>query len=111
MYQTGLHIGGGSVKEWARWFYNGTTWRKCRRAYFISKHGLCERCPRTGAIVHHKIYLTPDNIHDADVSLSFDNLELLCQICHNQEHFKEHASVRGGFTFDSDGNLIRSDER
>ena len=39
-----------------------------------------------GEIVHHKIALTPDNINDPSVSLSWDNLELLCRDCHGKEH-------------------------
>lgn len=97
------------MKEWAKWFYKGTKWKKTRKAYFISQFGICERCQGAGKIVHHKIYLTPDNIHDVDVSLSFDNLELLCHDCHNKEHFKEYAAVRDGFMFDSNGDLIRSE--
>lgn len=94
------------MKEWARWFYKGSAWKKVRRSYFIQQHGICERCNGAGKIVHHQIYLTPDNIYDPDISLSFDNLEVLCHTCHNKEHFKEHTAVREGFTFDSDGNLI-----
>ena len=35
--------------------------------------------------MHHKIYLTPQNINDPAVTLAEDNLELLCQDCHNKE--------------------------
>lgn len=94
------------MKEWARFFYKGSKWKKCRAAYFTSQHGLCERCGGVGKIVHHIIYLTPDNIHDANVSLSFDNLELLCHNCHNKEHFKDDTALRDGFAFDTNGDLI-----
>lgn len=36
------------------------------------------KCGRPGAIVHHKEHLTPQNINDPDITLSEDNLELLC---------------------------------
>ena len=39
-----------------------------------------------GIIVHHKIELTPDNINDPHIALSFDNLELLCEDHHNKQH-------------------------
>ena len=41
---------------------------------------------RTGEIVHHKIELTPENIHDPSISLSHDNLRAVCRECHAQEH-------------------------
>ena len=39
-----------------------------------------------GDEVHHKIRLTPENIKDPQVALNWNNLELLCKDCHNQEH-------------------------
>lgn len=94
------------MKPWAKSFYKGKAWRQCRDAFFISRHGLCERCSGPGKIVHHKIYLTPDNINDPDVSLNWSNLELLCQDCHNKEHHGEKAT-RDDVMFDSDGDLIQ----
>lgn len=44
---------------------------------------------RPGDIVHHKIHLTPENISDPGVSLSWDNLELLCRDCHALAHKPE----------------------
>ena len=52
------------AKEWAKSFYQSKAWRRCRDAFFISKQGLCERCENPGKIVHHKIYITPNNIND-----------------------------------------------
>ena len=57
-----------------------------------------------GDIVHHKVYLTQDNITDTAITLSFDNFELLCFDCHNKEH-NANASIRAGFGFDADGNI------
>src|SRR5690554_2460741 len=96
------------MKPWARSFYKGKAWRKCRQAYFVSRHGICERCGDTGRIVHHKVYLTPENINDPDVSLNFNNLELLCHDCHNREHFKKFSPTREGLEFDENGDLIQS---
>ena len=39
-----------------------------------------------GEQVHHKIRLTPDNLADPAVALNWDNLELLCTACHQEEH-------------------------
>lgn len=36
--------------------------------------------------MHHKRELTPENINDPAVSLSWDNLELLCRDCHGKAH-------------------------
>jgi 5-methylcytosine-specific restriction endonuclease McrA len=66
-------------------FYTSWEWRKCRAAY-LKKQPLCERCGQPATQVHHKIKLTPDNIRQPSISLSFDNLEALCDFCHQQEH-------------------------
>lgn len=60
-------------------FYNSKAWRECRDAYFASQYGLCERCGSPGLIVHHKIVLTLVNISDPNVTLNWENLELLCE--------------------------------
>ncbi|AFK87427.1 MULTISPECIES: HNH endonuclease signature motif containing protein [Thermoanaerobacterium] len=95
------------MKPWAEKFYKSRAWQEVRQAYFIYRHGICERCGRPGEIVHHKEYLTPLNINDPNITLSFDNLELLCLDCHNKEHSKQD-SVKDGLMFDDDGNLIQS---
>lgn len=76
------------------WFYKTTAWQNCREAYAKSVGGLCERCYAKGLvvpgeIVHHKTYLTPDNVHDNNVTLNWANLELLCRECHGAEHDKK----------------------
>lgn len=74
------------MQAWAERFYKPKAWRECRDAYFASQHGICERCEGAGRIVHHQVYLSPENINDPDVALNWENLELLCQDCHNAEH-------------------------
>ncbi|WP_265445078.1 hypothetical protein [Acetivibrio straminisolvens] len=32
------------MKEWAKPFYKSKAWQDCREAFFIFRHGLCERC-------------------------------------------------------------------
>lgn len=93
------------MKPWAKAFYKSKAWRQCRDAYFVLMHGLCERCGSPGKIVHHKNYLTPENIWDPNISLSFENLELLCQRCHNQEHTSRPVTAEG-LRFDEYGNLV-----
>lgn len=94
------------MKEYARSFYKSAAWRKCRASYFTLRHGLCERCSGTGKIVHHKQYITPENINDPDITLNHNNLELLCQDCHNREHHEKYSPVVEGVMFDEEGNLV-----
>lgn len=97
------------MKAWAEKFYKSEQWRKCRKAYIHMRHGICERCcDKPGKIVHHKIYLNPGNIDDPIVTMNFNNLELLCQDCHNTEHQSRYGTTRSGLTFDIDGQLIKS---
>ena len=72
-------------------FYKTKPWQNCRDGYLKSVGGLCERCLAKGLIVpaeivHHKIYLTEENITDPSVALNFDNLEALCRACHGEAH-------------------------
>lgn len=78
-------------------------WRRTRDAYYKFRYGICERCGAAGDIVHHKIYLTPRNIHDPNIALNFANLELLCQECHNKEHFER---VNKRYSFDKNGKVL-----
>ena len=89
-------------------FYGTSKWKKCRAKY-KSLHPVCERCEAAGIIkrterIHHKIYLTPQNFRDPEVSLNFDNLEALCFDCHQAEHNKL-KDCREELFFDSEGNL------
>lgn len=98
--------GGGVARDFAKKFYNSKQWIKCREAFKESKFHICNRCGEPGEEVHHKIYLTPENINDPEITLSWDNLELLCQSCHSKEHNEKYSPVREGLTFDSNGDLI-----
>lgn len=94
------------MREFAEQFYSGTAWRETRKAYAKSRGGLCERCLargiiRAGVIVHHKTLLTPENIGDPDVTLNWDNLELLCRDCHGAEHQK----IERRYTVDAQGRV------
>lgn len=92
-------------------FYKSQQWKRCRAAFFKYKGGLCERCLNKmppeyhpGEIVHHKIYLTDDNLYDLDISLDFDNLELLCRKCHAEEHSATDDTKR--WKVDDNENLV-----
>ena len=80
-------------------FYKQADWIQCRANYLKYCGGFCERCKAKGLlipadIVHHKIYLNEDNYRDANVSLNFENLEALCQKCHNAEHFGKSKQAK-----------------
>ena len=76
-------------------FYTSWKWRKCRKAFANSKGNLCERCLKRGIInpgskeqpleVHHKEPITDENINDPKITLNWDNMELLCKQCHDEE--------------------------
>lgn len=53
--------------------------------------GLCEDCLAAGRftpaeIVHHVQEITPENIDDPSITLSFSNLRAVCRECHAIEH-------------------------
>lgn len=88
-------------------FYKSRAWQNCRAEYIASVGGLCERCEskgiiRPGKIVHHKEYISLENITDPSVLLNPDNLELLCMDCHNAEHFKD----RKRYSIDEFGRVV-----
>lgn len=79
------------ARDFARTFYKSKQWEDTRNAYMRMGDGLCEPCLRNGdyvpaEIVHHKIHLSPDNINDPEVTLSFKNLERVCRKCHAESH-------------------------
>jgi predicted HNH restriction endonuclease len=50
--------------------------------------------------VHHKIRLTPQNITDARITLSWTNLEALCGKCHKDAHKRKRR-----YTTDENGRV------
>lgn len=94
------------AKDYSRAFYNGAKWKRTQAAFMASKNYVCERCGSPAKIVHHKTYLNPGNINDPSISLSWDNLEALCQECHNREHMGSEATA-DGLRFDQYGNLVK----
>ena len=91
-------------------FYKSKAWEDCRKSYLAS-HSLCERCLKKGhivpaKIVHHKIELNTENVTDPSIALNHQNLEALCQDCHNKEHFGEKVETR--WQFDKEGQFIVS---
>jgi len=103
-------VGDGTMAmEYALTFYASKQWHKCRQAYIAERQaidgGMCERChSELGYIVHHKCYISPDNISNPDVTLNFNNLEFLCHTCHNTIHFGE--TIELNYMFDKDGQPV-----
>ena len=100
------------AKDWAKKFYQSPSWVSNSKAYIASQGGECERCRAAGIegsvakIAHHKIRLTPDNIHDPKIAVAWDNLEALCQDCHNREHHSKPRKRR--YWMDTQGNVHKA---
>lgn len=97
------------AKEFAKTFYNSTAWKKCRASYIAHRisidGGLCETCHEApGYIVHHKCWITPNNINNPEVTLNHDNLKYDCQICHNKEKENEEEE-KPRYFFGEDGQI------
>ena len=93
------------MQKWNKHFYQSKAWRDCRESYLILQNYICERCGEIAKIVHHKTYLTPKNISCPYLTLGHDNLEALCQDCHNAEHHGKPKAYR--YVFDEWGNVLR----
>jgi len=94
------------AKDYAKAFYKSARWIECKNGYMQSQNWTCERCGDVAIICHHKTYITPENIHDPNITLNWENLESCCQTCHNLEHHSG-GICQEGLTFDSKGNLIQ----
>ena len=99
------------AKNYSKRFYSGKRWQDTREAYAKSVGYLCERCKErgiitAGEIVHHIDHISPDNIDDASVTLSHDNLQLLCRECHAEMHADEEVhSVKSRYKVMRDGSI------
>lgn len=94
------------MKAYAEQFYKSKAWESTRLSYLKEKGGLCEKCLKaglieTGVIVHHKIHITPENIHVPEIALCHDNLEVLCRKCHGERHSRQKR-----FSVDENGTVI-----
>lgn len=99
-------------EQFANAFYSSQAWKNCRAAYAKYRGYMCERCRKRGLIVtdglevHHKIRITPQNIHDARITLSFQNLELLCRRCHQEEHNNDQGRDARRWDVDETGKIV-----
>lgn len=100
-----------TARAFAKKFYKSTKWLKCRASYIAERRaidgGLCERCRQVmGYIVHHVIWLTPENVNDPEITLNHDNLEYVCLDCHNRIEEGERYCL-----FDERGQVMAFDDR
>ena len=65
-----------------------------RREEYISRVTLCIT----------KNIITPGNISNPNITLNLDNLEYVCEDCHNKEHKAVHTPMR--YQYDANGNLL-----
>ena len=99
------------AREFAKAFYNSKKWKMCRKAYIEHRKaidgGMCETCHEApGYIVHHKEELTPENINNPDIALSFQNLKFDCHICHQKENSKDGPRGLVQYEFSQDGEMV-----
>lgn len=72
-------------------FYASEKWIRFRQL-LISQRGLvCEYCHQpvtrlSELTAHHKKELTPENVHDYNISLNPDNIMIIHHECHNKIH-------------------------
>lgn len=98
------------MKRIGQELYNSAAWHKLRLSYMSSRNWICERCGQPATICHHRQHLTAENVDNAGVALNFDNLEALCQHCHNLEH--DHFVAQGKPIFNAKAEMIgRTDDR
>ncbi|MBT2735146.1 HNH endonuclease [Bacillus sp. ISL-7] len=72
-------------------FYASEKWINFRLGLINERGTKCSRCGERIAksrdlIGHHKIELTPENVHDYTISLNPDQVDLVCFDCHNKDH-------------------------
>lgn len=88
-------------RSFSKKLYKSKEWQSVRLVVIEMQYNICNRCDRPIEEVHHKTYLTPDNINNPEITLGIDNLEGLCRDC----HFAEHKQDKGCM-FDDEGNPI-----
>jgi hypothetical protein len=72
-------------------FYASEKWINFRLGLINERGTKCSRCGERIAkskdlIGHHKVELTPENVHDRMISLNPELVDLVCFDCHNKEH-------------------------
>jgi predicted kinase len=72
-------------------FYASEEWVNLRLILINERGNRCEHCKEIVSrskdlIGHHKVELTPENVHDRLICLNPELIEIICFDCHNKEH-------------------------
>ncbi len=99
------------AREFSKSFYNSPAWRKVRKSFISHRAsidgGMCEMCHEVpGFIVDHIEELTPENINDTSMTLSWSNLQYLCLVCHNKKTFG--SKEENNYYFGEDGYIYQT---
>lgn len=94
------------AKEFSKDFYNSKVWRDTAEVIKADNNYMCAKCgERPAEIVHHIIWLTPQNINDVNITLNKDNLMPVCRECHALIHEGKSSTV-DGLVFNEKGELV-----
>ncbi|HWQ89512.1 MAG TPA: HNH endonuclease [Desulfitobacteriaceae bacterium] len=79
------------ARDFAKKLYSSEQWQQLRMALIAERGPVCQQCGRIIArpvdiIGHHEIELTPENIHDYNISINPNFIKLICFDCHNKYH-------------------------
>ena len=77
-------------------FYNKSEWRKIRKAKLMAQP-LCELCGAVAEHIHHIISFVneDDAMKQMELLLNWENLQSLCQECHNRLHNEDLKRKKG----------------
>lgn len=95
------------AREFSKAFYASPAWRKVRKSFISHRQsidgGQCQcGCGELGYIVDHIKEITPENINDTKITLSWSNLQYLSLECHNKKTFQKEPDR---FYFDEQGYI------
>ena len=72
-------------------FYTSRQWSEFRRQLILERGQVCEHCGQPilnpyDLILHHKIFLTEENVNDYEISLNPLHIQIVHHRCHNEIH-------------------------
>ena len=100
-------VGKYVAKEYAKPFYKSKLWQETRQYILKRDKYRCQECGGIAEEVHHKEWLTSENINDPNIAVNPDNLVSLCYKCHKEKHKKLcNQIVEVNYKFDGNGDII-----
>jgi 5-methylcytosine-specific restriction endonuclease McrA len=77
--------------------YKDKRWQRVRQYVIARDKGLCVECKKNGVlkpfkVIHHIIWLTDKNKYNWDIAFNPDNLECLCNECHERIHERKNET-------------------